>query len=325
MIEIVFNESAGGSLKCSMHFGKGPYREGAGAFAIIGVHSDGGRATQEELESAKREWMERERKKWETAVPLGGNAGDVFCFGLAFSVGAITEEIPGPQREEVLEFLYMSGIPESERESAREAAAEQVSRAGKGLRAVRERMEAGEPVRVWYSRKPDELCGFCWFSDWLVKNSLDDREISVIEQPEWETREDGTSVARNGWGETEPGEFWRYLPLQRRAERGWIRALSAEWERLKAENGTLRAELNGRLATVPEDLYDSFLLRELREGEEIREGTLIGAVFGKYQLGIGDGWLHRRIEKMIEDGTVLVVREAEEKDHIYGRVLRRLL
>lgn len=29
MIEIVFNDSAVGSLKVAQHFGKGPYREGA--------------------------------------------------------------------------------------------------------------------------------------------------------------------------------------------------------------------------------------------------------------------------------------------------------
>ncbi len=46
--------------------------------------------------------------------------------------------------------------------------------------------------------------------------------------------------------------------------------------------------LNGQLVSLPEDVYDSFIFREIEaEPEVFREAEVIGRVLGKYQLGLG--------------------------------------
>ena len=50
MIEIVFGDSAAGSMKQAQHFGKGKYH--GGAIGVILSSSDGSKPTKEEIEQA---------------------------------------------------------------------------------------------------------------------------------------------------------------------------------------------------------------------------------------------------------------------------------
>lgn len=81
--------------------------------------------------------------------------------------------------------------------------------------------------------------------------------------------------------------------------------------------------LNGQLVSASEKLYDDFILREIEaEGEEFREGMIVGRVLGK-QLGIGDYWVAFRIEEMIKAGKLEVVSAAAEDMPVYYRVLKK--
>lgn len=51
MIEIVFGESACGSLKMAQHYGRGKYQEGC--IGIFISHADGSKPTTEEVETAR--------------------------------------------------------------------------------------------------------------------------------------------------------------------------------------------------------------------------------------------------------------------------------
>ena len=111
-----------------------------------------------------------------------------------------------------------------------------------------------------------------------------------------------------------------------------MKRCASMWDELRQENGILRAVVNGRPVTVPEDFYDYLLeeaLEKFREElctegkpEEFGEGRLIGEVLGRSQLGMWDSWLAVRVEKMMENGLLEVVREAED-GRVYGRILRR--
>lgn len=82
--------------------------------------------------------------------------------------------------------------------------------------------------------------------------------------------------------------------------------------------------LNGRLISVPESLYDSFILRELENQEnEFKEIWLVGQVLGKHQLGIGDAWIALRIEKCIKDGRLISLTVPESDVCIYHRVMQK--
>ena len=51
MIEVVFGDSACGSLKMAQHYGNGKYP--GGAIGVIVSHSDGSKPTEEEIQTAQ--------------------------------------------------------------------------------------------------------------------------------------------------------------------------------------------------------------------------------------------------------------------------------
>ena len=124
------------------------------------------------------------------------------------------------------------------------------------------------------------------------------------------------------WGEVEPGLWGKLKENGHAMPQRFCEVCAMRWEALRRENAPLRAVINGRVVSVEDDFYDSFLLDAFESTEEeVREGRLIGRVL-KQQLGIWDGWLHLRIGKFINDGRIEVVKESEE-DRIYGRILRK--
>ncbi len=77
-----------------------------------------------------------------------------------------------------------------------------------------------------------------------------------------------------------------------------------------------------RLA-VPESFYDHVLQWALgRQPEEFSVGHLLAEALSR-QLGIGDGWLALRAEKLIEEGLLTVVKEAPPEDIRYRRIVRK--
>ena len=287
MIEIVFSESASGSLKMAQHYGEGEFR-GCAAIGVIIHHADGRKASKDEIKVAQREAMERKRLSWEAATPMGGNSADIFGFNSMLSVGNISEEQPS-----------------------------------ENLKKARERISTGEPVRIWYSNQPDEMCGLYWFMEKLDYWNVHDNRITIVKLPEWEPYKEESIVLRNSWGDVAPEEWYRYLELQKPASPIFIKCCALHWRELKKENSPLRAVINDRLVSVSEKLYDDFILREITaEGEMFHEARLIGRVLG-YQLGINDFWISSRIEEMIRAGTLEIVSEAEEDMPRCHRLLKK--
>lgn len=314
MIEIVFNDSACGSLKVAQRFGKGKYP--GTAISVFIRHEDGSEPTVEELEKAKREAEERHRLAWENATPIGGTSADVFGFDLGLSVGEIKNL---EERWLNLEKLYRD-YPEEEKRYMKE----KMEHVGEKIKRVFERMEVGEELRIWYSNNPDEMCGLYWFMDQLNQSAVKYDSLILVKLPEWEEGEN-TITLKNSWGEVAAEEWSRYLPLQQKVSAPFVKRCAFHWRDLQKENAPLRAVVNGQLLSVSEDMYDKFILCELEMmEEEFREGKLIASVF-KYNLGIGDVWIHSRIEKMISEGKVEVVAEAEKDMPMYRRMLKRKL
>lgn len=317
MLDIVFSDNACGSLKAAQHFGEGKHCGGC-----VGIILNRKETTEEEITQAQRHAEEEYRKEWENAQPMGGNPGDVYGFGLGLSVGDISEDTPKSARRDVLcelaRFnLSLPGIMEQIDRS--------IDSAAKGLADVLNRSANGETVRLWYSNQPDEMCGFYWMTAQL--NSLKSQcgPISMVKLPPYEQKEDGTLVTRNGWGDVSPGEWYKFLPLERPMSLVFRRSITAQWRSLQEENAPLRAVLNGHLVSAPADFYDSFIRRELaKASDEFHEASIIGNIIGRFQLGIGDGWIANRIETMIKSGELEIVTQAPEDDLGYRRILRKL-
>lgn len=316
MLEIVFSESAYGSLKVGQSYGVGKYRGGA---TSIFIRKEDGSPSKEELLAAERRAEEKARRDWESAIPLGSEVTDLYCFDLALSIGEITETEIGSQRRKVLRKLR-SIWPKQDVDDELE---EKLNKEQKSLDTVLKRCSAGEPIRIWYSHNPDEMCGMYWLMSQLrpIKGR---GPVYLVKLPEWEYREDGVICSHNGWGELGPGEWGRYRTLQQEAMPAFFALCSTKWSQLKEENALLRVFLNGQLQSVSDTIYDSFILREIEKQPEVFvEAIVVGNVLGKYQLGIGDAWVALRIEKMIEAGKLEVVEPASDGDIVYRQKLRK--
>ena len=75
-------------------------------------------------------------------------------------------------------------------------------------------------------------------------------------------------TSKIAWGEVSPGEWGKYITLQEKAKPVFLSACAMKWNQLQNENAPLRAMLNGKLQSVSEDIYDSFILREIAEQPE---------------------------------------------------------
>jgi len=317
MIDIVFSDSACGSLKLAQHYGSGSYCGGVG---VVVIHTDGSKATEKEIEAAQREAEEKNRLRWERSVPMGGNPADVFGFNLALSVGDISENEPGTLRRQELEHLY--SIHPSD--VGLEAAQILLQSAQDNLKTVCNRAVMGEDIRIWYSNQPDELCGLNWFMAQLNQWGGPFGQVYLVKLPEWEANEEGNIIQTNSWGELDPGEWHRYLTLQRLAPPVFCQSCAAHWRVLQTENALLRAMLNGQLVSAPETLYDDFILREIAAADDtFQEAMVIGRALTKYRLGIGDAWVALRIEEMLRTGKLEAVTEAADDMPIYHRLLKK--
>lgn len=315
MLEIVFSQSACGSLRQAGCFGRGKAGGVGGVFAAV---TSGAAPTEEDIAEARRQAEERFRKEWEQARPLDVRRRDIHCFSLALSVGDLSEDMPGPIRRAVIQAL-LSGLPETD-----EVAGQFLEDASTSLETVLRQSAAGETVRIWYSDVPDELCGLYWLLAQLDGLGENCGPIRMVRLPRWEQREDGTVAERNGWGEVGPGEWGGLCSGEEPVSPVLRRSCAACWQRLRAENAPLRAVLNGRLVSAPADVYDSFLRRELEQcAPEFQEARLIGTVLSRWQLGISDGLLANRIEAMIAAGELEAVTQPEEGYPRYHRILRK--
>ena len=141
----------------------------------------------------------------------------------------------------------------------------------------------------------------------------------------WETRPDGCIVQYNGWGEVEPYHLGRMASLGKKLPTNYLRSLANRCRELQQENSPLRAVINGKLVSVSETLYDTFILRELDTlDDEFRESVLVGQVLGKNQLGIGDGWIALRVEQFIKEGLLLPITTPAPNAPIYHRMLKKI-
>jgi len=318
MIEIVFSDSACGSLKMAQHFGKGKYL--GGCIGVFVSHSDGSKPTKEEIEAARSEAEIKARFAWESATPLGGNTADIYGFNLSLSIGDISENSPGIKRKQTLEKLF-SVYPNDQ---GCQAVYEILKRTTENMEMVRERAAAGESLRIWYSNQPDEMCGLHWFMAQLNEWNIHSGQVFIVKLPEWEPDQKGNIIRKNCWGEVAPEEWYQYSTLQKSVLQVFIQSYASHWHQLQGENGPLRAILNGQLVSTSEKLYDDFILREIAaESEEFQEVMIIGRVLSKYQLGIGDYWVAYRIEEMIQAGKLEALSEVADDMPAYSRLIKK--
>lgn len=314
MFEVVFSDSTAGA----MAFAMGHKKSGGRARAVI--FGDDSAISQEDAEKLLHRAEERERIGWENAVPLVGNQDNILSFPLALSVGGISENGIGSQRKSALSMLFGT-LPNI----ADDVTAQLISTSQNSIETLLKQAQNGKPIRIWAGHSADEICGLHWLMEQLRPIGFEKLNITLVELPPFEERQDGSIVRYSGFGEVEPHNLGRLAARVTKLPANYLRSLANHWRGLQEENSPLRAVINGVLVSVSDNLYDTFILRELAAMEEkFNEAVLVGRVLGKYQLGLGDCFISLRIEKFIKDGLLLPVTTPAPNMPVYHRILRKV-
>ena len=294
MLEVVFSDSAKGAMKVAKNYNKKNMLNGAVGYI-------GKKPSEEESE-----------KQFEGKA-LGGNFKDVVCIGFNLDIGDIAGGIDSEARKNVFKKVFGSVTFEDN----------EIERYFNSQREDFEKLlinaKSGEPIRVWKSNTPYSACAFAFLCDALRNIEC---KINTISLPEYWKISDNTIQSYADWTEILPGHFHRFLTLEREISNNEKRMQSSLWNDLRAENAPLRALVNGKLISVPEDFYDHIIIKNIPDQEFVM-AKLIGTILGKYPLGVGDGWYALRIKKMIADGELEIVAD-KDASHPYGKILRKV-
>lgn len=297
MIEVLFGESEAASMK-------------AAKSKIVSVTADGPTAV---FMAGKRALpKEKELFNNKSAVWVEGTSDEVIGLGFMLDIGDISEQVDSEYRKELIYSLYFQNQWEDDEEIQKELKMAGEVYANEIFR-LKKFLEDGEKIRIWYSDAPYSRCGFYSLCRLLERY---DNEINVVKLPEYVVRENSIIFYKN-WGEVAAEEFAAFLPYERKFSKEEVRMYAILWSKLVEENSPLRAVVNGRVISVPEDFYD-FLIFDGLSNKPVKEARLIGNIIGSSQLSVGDWWYAKRIEYYIRQGKIRVVEDSQNK---YARLI----
>ena len=315
MIEVTFSESAVCSLKMAQHYG-----EGKGPGGDVGVAFLGGTPEPAEVERIRQEAIEAERRRWQNAVPLGGDPGDVLGLLGPWDYGPVAEAPDGAEYRRAIERL-LAGVWPDKQPDGRIARRCEQTRAN--IERLRQAALAGRPLRIWVGKSANDAAGLRWLMAQLVQAGAHS-EVSVVPLPPYLTGPHGQVRHCRDGGDIEPGDWGRYQSRARVLPPDYQRALADEWKTLAKENAPLRVCINGQLVSAGEDFYDPFLHRTLiRMPASFRGGELISRLLDEYPCLIGDAFLWQRIREMIRSGELEMLGSAPADTPAYACLLRK--
>lgn len=314
MFEVVFNDSTAGAMAFAMEH----KNSDTCAYAIIS--EDNTSIPQEDAENLLHQAKEEEQMGWKNAVPFEGNRDNILSFPLALSVGSISEKGIGNQRKSVLSRLF-STFPHI----ADDITAQLIRNSEKYLETLIKQAQNGEAIRIWAGHGADDICGLHWLMEQLRPVGFEKLNITLVELPLFAEKQIGSIVYYNDFCQVEPYNLGRLTARGTKLPANYLRSMANHWRELQEENSPLRAVINSILVSVSDNLYDTFILRELAAMEdEFNEAVLVGRVLGKYQLGLSDSFISLRIEGFIKDGLLLPITTPAPNMPVYHRILKKV-
>jgi len=296
MLEVVFSDSEKGSMKVAKNYNVKNML--GGAISYIGK---------------KPTKAEAELEKHFEGQAVGGNSHDVVNIGFSFDIGDISGSIDGNERQNVYRKVWGRFDFDSKEQE------EFFQNQRKDVEKLLSTAKDGIPIRIWKSDASYSTCGFYFVCN-ILRNI--DCNISVVSLPKYNPISENEIVEYSHWGEVGAGKFYQFLPLEKQITQIEKRIVSDYWRDLMVENAPLRAIINGKLTSVPENFYDFIITKNLPYNDFIM-ARFIGKLLGEYSLGISDSWYALRIDKMIEENKLIVV-ENNDPSHPYGKVLRKI-
>lgn len=239
-------------------------------------------------------------------------AKETICLGFMMDIGDIQKPMDSTYRKELIHSMLAQNQWDQDSEMEK-----QLKQAGAiysaELQRLKQYLEQGETVRIWYSDAPYSICGF-----YSVCNLLQNyrNTVRVVKLPECIVH-DQYIVSYQTWGEVVPEELEEFLCYEKQLFREEVRRYAVLWQELMKENRPLRAVINGRVVSVPENFYD-FQIWQRLDHTPIMEARLIGDIIGETKLGVADWWYARRIEHFINQKRIHVLKDSPYK---YARLL----
>lgn len=291
MIEVLFGESEAASMKAAKSMKIVGYVNGPTSVLVTGKETP--------PERTFAGWVE-------------GTSEDVVCLGFMLDIGNIKEPIDSPYRKNLIYSMYAQNQYVKNPEIDQELKLTGEVYLNELLR-LKEYLENGETIRVWYSDTPYSICGFYSLCQILQKYK---NEIHIVKLPEYMVRKTSIISYRN-WGEVSAEEFAEFLTYESVLTKEEVRMYAQLWTELTEDNSPLRAMINGKVTGVSEDFYDFLIWKRLTR-KPIKEARLIGDILGCFQIGMGDWWFARQIEHFIQQDKIKVINDSENK---YARVI----
>lgn len=291
MIEVLFAESESASMKV------------AKSTMILGK-TDGPTSV----------WLAGKKKppKNEYTGWIEGISEEVICLGFMLDIGDIQEDIASQYRKKLIYAMYAQEQWEQDSEKDTELR-NQADVYAREMQRLKEYLEQGETIRIWYSDAPYSVCGFYQICSIL---SGYENQVRIVKMPEHIVRGNVIVSCRN-WGEVAAEEFAGFLQYEKELSREEIRMYRSLWCELQEDNSPLRAVINGQIVGVTEEFYDFLIWKRLRK-KPIKEARLIGDILGNYPVNISDWWYARRINHFIAQKKIKVVKDSENK---YARLI----
>lgn len=291
MIEVLFGESEAASMKA------------AKSMKIVGYVN----GPMSVLVTGKETPPERTFAGW-----VEGTSEDVVCLGFMLDIGNIKEPIDSPYRKNLIYSMYAQNQYVKNPEIDQELKLTGEVYLNELLR-LKEYLENGETIRVWYSDTPYSICGFYSLCQILQKYK---NEIHIVKLPEYMVRKTSI-ISYRDWGEVSAEEFAEFLTYESVMTKEEVRMYAQLWTELTEDNSPLRAMINGKVTGVSEDFYDFLIWKKLTY-KPVKEARLIGDILGNFQIGMGDWWFAKRIEYFIQQDKIKVLEDSENK---YARVI----
>lgn len=219
------------------------------------------------MKAGKKKSLKREHTGW-----MEGTPEEVICLGFLLDIGDIREKVDSAYRKTLLHDLYTQEAwgknPEVDAElwNLAEVYVRELQR-------LKNYLEEGETIRIWYSDAPYSVCGFYHVCSILSEYN---NPIRVVKIPEHIVR-GSEIISYQNWGEVAAEEFAGFLPYERELSREEVRMYRSLWMELQQENTPLRAIINGKMMGVGEDFYDFLIWKELSQ-KPIKEARLIGNI-----------------------------------------------
>lgn len=242
------------------------------------------------------------------------NVSQVVCMPFMLGVGDIKTSIESETRKKMIfNMSCRNGVVENDTLESLEASWKRTLR---DIQRLRDYADQGETIRIWYSDAPYSVCGFHHVCSILRTTKA---KVFAIKLPPVVQLESNELQVLTTWGGLRAEDLFTFTSLEKELSSYEIEYFASVWDKLKVENSHLRALVNGRLISVPEDFYDGLIRNEIPEGAFLMS-HLIEKIMTNHPLGIGDGWIATRIQKMIENGELNIVQNDKDK---YRQVFKR--